>query len=290
MSIENKIAVVTDTGCSIHPESVIAKELGVNIVPLDIKFFNNGQWISMPDANISPEDFYSKMRSQEKLPQTSGAIAGRIFHLYNKFGEEHRSVFSIHITSKHSTVWESALLGSKIALEKNPHLLIEVIDSKQVSLGIWFLVEQAAKLANEGYPLEDIKNQILESIPKTELFISLSTLDNVVKGGRLPSAAGYIGSKLSLKPMIGLDDGKMKIQGISRTETKAQREIVKRVENTKGDITKLAIVHTNFPEGAELLKNNLSNIYSKNISIYEAGPALGVHAGEKAVGVALQKA
>ncbi len=290
MSIENKVAVVTDTSCSIHPESSLAKELGVNIVPLDIKFFENGQWISLPDTNISAKDFYQKMRSQEKLPQTSGALTGRVSKIYEKFGEEHRPIISLHITAQHSTVWESALLGSKIATEKYPHLLIEVIDSKQISLGIWFLVEQAVKLANEGYPLEDIKNQILQSIPKTDLFISLSTLDNVIKGGRLPSAAGYIGSKLSLKPIIGLDNGKMKIQGISRTETKAQREMIKRVENTKGDIIKLAIIHTNFPEGAQLLKDNLSGIYSNDISIFEAGPVLGVHAGEKAVGIALQRA
>lgn len=290
MSIENKVAVVTDTGSSIHPESDITKELDITIVPLDIKFFENKEWVSMSDADVSPEDFYSKMKASEKLPQTSGAITGRINNTYQELGQEHSSIISIHVTAQHSAVWESAILGSKLAIEKNPHLLIEVIDSKQVSLGIWFLAQEAAKLANEGYPLEDIKRLVLETIPKIELFVSLSTLENVIKGGRLPSAAGFLESKLHLKPIIGLENGKLKIQNITRTNQSAQKELIKRVENTKGKIVKLAIIHTNFPEGAEILRQNIQPYYVGNIGIYEAGPALGVHAGEKAVGIALQKA
>jgi DegV family protein with EDD domain len=290
MSIENRVAVVTDTGSSIHPDSPMAKELGVTVVPLDIKFFEKGQWLSMSDADLTSSELYSKMRSQKELPQTSGAITGRISKIYEAIGKENRSAISIHITARHSAVWESAILGSKLAIEKNPHLLIEVIDSKQVSLAIWFLVEQAAKLANEGYPLEDIKRLVLESVPKTDLFISLSTLDNVVKGGRLPSAAGFLGSKLKLQPIIGLKNGELKIQSVSRTDKNSQKELVKRVENTKGEIVKLAIIHTNYLEGAEALKESLKGVYSSNITIYEAGPALGVHAGERAVGIALQKA
>jgi DegV family protein with EDD domain len=290
MNPENKVAVVTDSGSSIHPDSALAKELGITVVPLDIEFFENGEWFSMSDDTITPQDFYLKMRSQEQLPKTSGAITGRISELYQKLGGERQSIISIHITAQHSAVWKSAVLGSNLAVEKNPHLLIEVIDSQQVSLAIWFLAEQAAKLANEGYPLEDIKRLVLETIPKTELFISLSTLDNVVKGGRLSSAAGYLGSKLNLKPLIGLDQGKLKIQGISRTTKNAERDLLKRVENTKGDIVKLAIIHTNYPEGAAILKQSLAGIYHGEIGVFEAGPSLGVHAGEKAVGIALQKA
>ncbi|HSV94425.1 MAG TPA: DegV family protein [Spirochaetia bacterium] len=290
MSIENKVGIITDTGSSIRPDSQKVQELDISVVPLDIKFFENGQWISMPDTNISPNEFYTKMRSSDRLPQTSGAITGRINNLYQEIGQRHSSIISIHVTSQHSAVWESAVLGSKLALEKNPHLLIEVVDSKQVSLGIWFLVEYAAQLANEGYPLEDIKRLVLETIPKTELYVSLSTLENIVKGGRLPSTAGYLGSKLHLKPIIGLENGKLKIQNITRTNQNAQKELIKRVENTNRDITKLAIIHTNYPEGAEILRQNLAPIYSSNIRIFEAGPVLGVHAGEKAVGIAIQKA
>lgn len=290
MSIENKVAVITDTGSSIQPESSFAKELDVTIVPLDIKFFENGDWTSYSDADVSTEDFYSKMRASSRLPQTSGSIPGKLQKLYERFGEENRPVISIHITSRHSTVWESAILGSNLAIESFPHLLVSVIDSKTVSIPVWFLAEQAAKLANEGYPLEDITRITLETVPKMKVHVALSTFENVVKGGRLSSAAGYLGTKFQLRPIVGLVDGEIKFEGMTRTNRNAQNELVKKVEDTKEDIVKLAVIHTNFPEGAELLKESLSKIYSKEIKVYEAGPAIGVHAGEKGVAVAIQKA
>lgn len=290
MSTENKVAVVTDSGSSIRPESPLAKEYDVVSVPLDIKFFEKNRWVNYSDTDLTPSEFYDKMRLSPKLPQTSGAISGKLTKHYEKFADENRPIISIHITSRHSTAWESAVLASNIVKEKHPQLLIEVIDSKQVSIAEWFLAEQAAHLAQGGYSLEDIKRITLETIPKIDIFTSLSTFENVVRGGRLPSAAGYLGNKLQIKPLAGIVDGEIKFQGVTRTNKNVQKEFVKRIENTKGEIVKMAIVHTNFPEGALALKQTLSQIYSGNIDIFEAGPVIGVHTGEKGLGIAIQKA
>lgn len=288
MSTENKVAVITDSGSSIRQESLLANEFGVVSIPLDIKFLENGTWVPYEDTDLTPDEFYTKMRLSNNLPQTSGAIPGKLLKHYEALAGQNRPIISIHITSRHSIVWESATLASKMAKETYPHLLIEVVDSKQVSIATWFLVEQAAKLADEGYPLEDINRITLETIPKIDLVASLSTFENVVKGGRLSPAFGFIGTNLQLKPIVGLVDGEIKFQGMTRTSKNAQKELVSRVENTKGDIVKLAVVHTNFKEGAELLKQNLVPIYSSNIDIYEAGPVLGVHAGEKSLAIVTQ--
>ncbi|HOX96467.1 MAG TPA: DegV family protein [Candidatus Woesebacteria bacterium] len=290
MSIENKVTVITDSGCSVRPESSLANEHDLSIVPLDVKFFEKNHWVSYQDnADLPPASFYEKMRNNAKLPQTSGVITGRLVPLYEANAKENQPVISIHITSKHSTAWESAVLASNIVRVDNPHLLLEVIDSRQVSAGIWFLAQQAATLAEEGYPLEDIKKITLETIPKIETFTSLSTFENIVKGGRLPEVARYLGSKLQLRPFAGIVNGEIKFQNLVRTDGHVQREIIKRVENTKEDITRLAILHTNFPEGAALLKENLSRIYSKEILIIDAGPTIAVHTGERGLGISLQK-
>lgn len=290
MSIENKVAVITDSGSSIRQESSLAKEFEVTSVPLDVKFLENGNWVSYEDTALTPDEFYEKMRLSAKLPQTSGAIPGKLLKHYESFGKENRPIISIHITARHSSVWESAILGSKMALENNPHLLIEVIDSKQFSLATWFLVEQAAKLANEGYPLEDIKKITLETIPDVSLVAALSTFENVVKSGRLIPAAGFIGNNLQLRPIVGLVDGEIKFQGVTRTSKNAQKELVSIVENTKKDIVRLAVVHTDFEEGAKILRQNLNQVYSGNIDIFEAGPVLGVHTGEKCLAIVTQTA
>lgn len=300
MSTENKPEIVSDTGCFIRREGSTSQEYGVNYAPLGISFFENGEWLTYDDSDISPEDFYARMNNSEKLPKTSGAITGKLISIYDSAIKEDRSSISIHITSKHSAVYSSAVLAKSIVEEKypqifnkkKPHLYIEVIDSKQISVAGGFLAEKAVALANEGYPIKDICKIILETIPKTEIFTTLNSFENVVKGGRLPAAIGAIGDKLQIKPFIAVVDGEMKVikRSLTRTNRNAHKELVRRVENTTGDIVKLAVVHTNNLLGAEELKKSLSQIYSGAIEIFEAGPVLGVHAGAGGLGIALQKA
>jgi|WetSurMetagenome_2_1015567.scaffolds.fasta_scaffold35567_3 DegV family protein with EDD domain len=291
MSIEKQVVVIADSGCSIRPDSLLAQEKNIQIAPQEVKFFENGQWVTYEDTDehLSLADFYQKMRTNPRLPQTSGAIPGKLRHLYDVYAQNEQPMISIHLGSHMSTAWESAILASKLALEKHPHLLLDVIDSEQVSTGTWFLVEQAADLAQQGYPLEDIKQITLETIPKINLCTALSTFENVVKGGRLSSAASYLGSKLQIRPLADMADGQAKLKGITRTNNSAQKELFKRVENTSEEIVKLAVMHTNFPEGAAALQESLATIYHGNISIYEAGPIMGVHVGEKSLGIVFQK-
>lgn len=297
MTKENYTSVVADSGCSINPESPIALENNVSIAPLDVIFFENGQPVPFENTDQTVATFYEKMRSNPRLPQTSGTITKKIYDLYEKNLKNEQSIISIHISSKLSGAYNSALTAKNLITEKFPHLLsknkpylyIDVIDSTFVSSATWFLIEQAASLAKQGYPVEDISKITLETIPKIETFTSLSTFENIVKGGRLSSAAGYLSSKLQIRPIAGIVDGEIIFQGLTRTNKNVQRALTDRVADTKEEIVKLAILHTNFVEAAELLKENLSKIYSGTIDIVEAGPVLGVHTGEKGLGIALQK-
>lgn len=290
MSTERPVSVITDSGCSFRPESPSVQEKNISVVPLDIKFFENNHWTSYEDNHELPlADFYRKMKTGSRLPQTSGSLTGKLIPLYRSCAMENRPAISIHITAHHSTVHDSAILASQIVREEYPDLMLEIVDSKQVSLAVWFLVEQAADLAAAGYPLEDIKRLTLETIPKIEIFTSLSTFENIVKGGRLPSAANYLSSKLQLRPFAGVVNGEIKFQKVVRTNRHVQHEIVSRVSDSSRDIARLAIVHTNYQDGAEMLRQNLSLVYSGDIPIFDAGPSLAVHTGEKGLGLALQK-
>lgn len=290
MNPERKVAVVTDSSVSIRPEDKEAQELGVAIVPLRISFFENGQFVDYADLDIETEEFYQKMRASKRLPQTSGAVPGRIAEVYKKLGEETKAIISIHITSEHSVAWQSAVLGAKSAREEIPELLIEVIDSKQISLGTWFSVAHAAKLAQDGAGLEEIKEEVLEIIPKIGFLVTLSTLENIIKGGRVPALAGRLGSILGIMPILTIKDGELQEVGKVRTVSRARRELVRRVEGEKEEIVKMAILHTHDYEGAREVREALAEFYPKHIPIRDAGPVLGVHGGEGAVGIVFQKA
>lgn len=298
MTSHERVAVVTDSGCSIPPGSPEAKELGITIVPLEVRLWDEkkDQYISYPDTEIKPDEFYYRMRTTKKMPQTSGAVVGQLSKVFGNLLQSDTvdSIFSIHLTSEHSGAWASANLAKTIALEETPNSArddkpIEIIDSKLITLAMWFLAEQAGELSQKGATLTQIKNEILESISKTHLFVTLETFDNLRRGGRAGEVTqAVLASMLSIHPIIGLDDGKLKKVGVSRSVQGARNKMVEMVGDA-GKLKKVAVIHTNTIDVAQNIKDALGKMYTDGlIPIYEAGPALSVHAGPGAVGIAFQ--
>lgn len=290
VEIERKVAVVTDTGTSMRPDSLEVQKLGVTVVPLEIKLWEKNQFVPYLDTTISPSDFYQQMRVSERLPQTSGAIPGRLAETFRKLGEKAGSIISLHITSKHSAVWESAILAKNLVQdEKAQKTPVEVIDTKQVSIAAWFPVEAAAQLSLKKATLAEIKNEVKEAIEKTQLYVTLQTFENLKKGGRGDEILKAVfASMLSIYPVISLVDGKLKNLAFARSVQKARERMIEMVGDA-GKLVRLAVVHTNAPNLAEKIKEALGKIYKGTIPVYEAGPVLAVHAGEGAIGIAFQK-
>lgn len=285
-----RVAVVTDSGSSIRPEDKEARRLGVTIVPLNVEFFEEGRWVSYPDLTIPLDDFYRRMREEKMLPKTSGAVIGPAVEAYKRLARETNSVISIHITSKHSVAWESAAMGAKQAQEENPELLIKVVDSKQLSLGTWFLTEYAASLSQKGSSLEQIKAEVLEMIPKIQLYVVLETFENLKQGGRAEDVVqAYLASLLRICPILKLKDGKLTLSQMARTPRKARNKMIEMVGDS-GRLAKMGVLHTNVPAMAEEVRAALETFYNGEILVRDAGPVLGVHAGEGAVGIVFQKA
>ncbi len=291
MTSERKIAVITDSGSSIRPGSPEAEQFGVTVVPLEVKLWEDGKYVPYSDADISSVDFYQKMRTSERLPQTSGSVLGRLTEAYKNLSARAESIISIHITSKHSVAWQTAILARDNVHDDIPEMKpIEVIDSKQVSLATWFPAQLAAELSIKGASLQQIKEEVLEAISKTQLYVTLQTFENLIKGGRADEIVKAVfASMLSIYPVLGLADGKLKDFAKARTAQKAREQMIQMVGDA-GKLVRLAVVHTNAVALAEKVKEALGKIYPGSIPIYEAGPALAVHASEGAIGIAFQKA
>lgn len=290
MNPERRVAVVTDSGTSIRPEYPEAKENEVTIVPLDLKFYEDGEYVSYPDLSISPEEFYRRMREGKRIPQTSGAISGRLNETFRQLSRKTKAIISIHITSKHSVAWESAVLAEKLFREETrKDTPIEIVDSKQVSLATWYPVEDAAQLAKKGTTPEQIMAELKERIPKVNLYVVLESFENLKKGGRADQLVkGYLASLLSIYPILSFVEGKLTQVERARTAKKARNRMIEMAADA-GKLAKLAVLHTNALETATNVKEALSKVYKGIIPIYEAGSVLAVHAGEGAVGLVFQK-
>lgn len=288
---KNRVAVVTDSCSSLRPENSLVKDLGINILPITINFFKDKEIISYKDLEISFDEFYQKMADSQKVPQTSGILRNDALTLYKKLAQTSDSIISIHISKKMSEAsFEGVSAAKTEILTQRPELVIEIIDSQQLSFGEALLVEEAARLSQQGAKIEEIKTKVLDLIPQIQVFAAFSNLKNLTQSDRIGTRiAAFAGSLLSIYPYFDVEEGSIVPLGAARSFKKAMTNIVEKIGDEKqlGKPTKMVVVHTNDEEAAKELVTKLSKIYQGQIPIYEAGQVIGVHGGQGGVGVAV---
>jgi DegV family protein with EDD domain len=293
-----RVKVVTDTGCSFRPGDPEVESSGITLIPLQLSIIEDGQWQTKQETELTTEQFYKTMKimvEQEKeLPKTSGLSPGVARDIYlSLFGrEDTEAIYSTHITKAHSQALDSAWVGAQDAITSvDKEFPITVADSKQLSLGQWWVAKHAAWVAEKGADVRQVVEEVTEIIPKIQLLAVLETFENLKKGGRADQIKGLLASMLSaisIHPILGLRDGKLDLFGRARNSKKARTKIVEMVGDM-GELVNVGVIHTNAIQLAEEVKNSLGNIFKGMIPIVDAGPALATHAGEKAVAIVSQR-
>lgn len=297
MNTSNRIYVVTDTGSSFRPEDPIVQQSGIRLIPLQISILEAGGWVAKQETDIAPGQFYTIMQNMitqnGELPRTSGLNPGIAKEMYMQlFQEGHAAgIFSVHITAAHSQAMNAARLGAEEARqETGEELPIIVADSQQLTIGQWWVAETAVRLAAKGAALKQIAEEIAELLPRIRLYAVLENFENLKLGGRADQIKGRLASVLSalhIHPILGFKDGKLDIFGRARDAVKARMKMVD-MTFARGQLERVAVIHTNAPQLAETVREALSRFVGGFIPIVDAGPALAVHAGEHAVGVVSQ--
>ena len=286
------VEIVSDSTCSFNPGDKEVVSLGIHVIPIRTNFVIGGENITIEDGTITPEEFYAKMKLCDALPTTDSAIGGPALNLYSRLASDGKTaIISIHCGFDISTApVNSADTAANQVMEeqKKTGLTIKVIDSRRISLPLWFLVEDAAHLANQGVGLEEIKQAVLTRIPKTGIYVGLSTYENLVKGGRVSRAKAWAATALNTYPILGIIGQSGVIEPLERVRTtgKIPQRLLESIK-TVGKVEKLAVLHTNALTMAEDLRDSLQEIYPGKILIKDIGASpIGVHVGEGGLGVA----
>ena len=271
----SKIALVTDSTCDL-PDSVV-KEKNITVIPLNVHF---GEETFLDGIDLQSNEFFEKLSTSEIHPQTSQPSVGRFVKTYNDLLKKHDSILSLHISSKLSATYNSALQAQKeIGNEK-----IKVIDSMNGTLGLGAIVHHIADLNQKGESFENLVKETEKIIPNAIFMGLVPTLEYLAKGGRIGKARAFMGSLLKIKPILSAVDGEIQSVGKARTLIKGMDFIVDEMKNRK--ISKLFIVHANHEERANLLKEKTKDLIDpKDVIIAEFGPVVGTHLGPGAFGV-----
>lgn len=272
-----KIKIVTDSTADLSED--IIKDLEIHVVPLSISI--EGETY-LDRVDLSPEMFLEKMKASDELPKSSQPSAGVFAELYDELGKDGSKVISIHMTGGMSGTVRSAESAAEITDTD-----VTVVDSRFISRGLGFQVIEAAKLAREGKGVEEILKAITEIREKTQLYVVVDTLENLVKGGRIGKGKAMIGSLLNIKPIASLAGGEYTPVAKVRSHTQVVKFLVQQfMEDVKGKTIKgVGLCHA---DGLALAQNLKTKIAEKTgydqFGIGHTTPIISTHTGIGAIG------
>ncbi len=272
------IRIVTDSTCDL-PEEVI-KRYGISVVPL---YINIGKQGLLDGIDISREEFYRNLPVYPEHPTTAVPSPQKFHAIYEALADEGATqVLSIHISSGLSAVVDVA----RVAARETKSISVTVIDSEQLSLGTGFLVEKAAKMAEEDESMEAILAALNLQIQRTRVFAALDTLEFLRRSGRMNRFMSNLGAMLQIKPILTMFQGSPETERV-RTRERAMKRLLEMLENN-GALERIAIVHSNAQERvAELRALAASWLPTVNLVVANITPVIGAHIGPGAYGFAV---
>jgi DegV family protein with EDD domain len=270
------IKIVTDSTCDL-PQEVIEK-YEITVIPAYINF-TDGSYLD--GVEITRKEFYEKLPDYETPPTTSAPAIGTFARTYKQLiekGADH--ILSIHISSTLSGIYNVAVLASE-AIE---NMVVKTFDSGNLSMGTGLIVEAAAKMAQAGNTIEEITEKIKDIAQRTYTFAALDTLKFLQRSGRVSRMKAGFGSLLQIKPIIRMNMDKITME-VARTGKGAVQHLFATLKKL-GPIESIALVHTNSPEKAELLRSQASIFFPKVSDAYsmDVTPVIGSHIGPGAYG------
>ena len=267
-----KIKIVTDSSITIEPE--LAKDLNITIVPLTVMI----DGVVYSDANLKEGEFLQLMKSSKNLPKTSQPPVGVFAEVFEDLSAEDVQIISIHMSHALSGTVEAARQGATLAKAD-----VTVVDSSFTDQAMKFQVVEAAKMAKAGATLEEILEKLEEVKTKTELYIGVSTLENLVKGGRIGRVTGLISSLLNIRVVMQMTNHTLTpiVKGRGAKTFKKWLDDLKESLKEK-EIEEIGISYAGGPEFANQMKAELQEFVEKSIPVLETGSIIQTHTGENA--------
>ena len=276
------IAIVTDTDASLPHH--VAAQYHIRQVPIAIHFADE---TLMTGEDIDDTTLFQRVDREGKLPTTSAPAPGDFLTTFEAaFDEGADQVICLCVSSEVSGTYDAARTARDLMLDRD----ISVVDTQNISMGQGFMAIEAAEVARSGGSKEEVIDRSKEVGQRTCLYAALSTLKYLAMSGRVGHLTAGMAGLLSIKPILTLKDGELKMLERVRTQKKAWSRVIDLTRETLGDARaeRMAVVHVDALEDAKLFERLLrENLRCPEMIITaELTPGLSVHTGAGVVGVA----
>ncbi|HEL2575474.1 TPA: DegV family protein [Streptococcus suis] len=268
----SRIKIVTDSSTTIEPH--LLEELGITVVPLSVMI----DGVVYSDSDLTEGQFLQLMRNAKSLPKTSQPPVGVFAETFADLAKDGSQVIAIVLSHALSGTVEAARQGATLS-----GVDVTVIDSSFTDQAAKFQVVEAARLAQAGASKEEILAAIEQVREKTELYIGVSTLENLVKGGRIGRVQGLLSSLLNIRVIMTMKNHQLEpiVKGRgNKTFKKWLDEFIGQLADKK--VAEIGISYAGAADFAQQMKEQLQPYLAKDIAVLETGSIIQTHTGEDA--------
>jgi DegV family protein with EDD domain len=278
--VSEKIALVTDSTSDLDPE--VMEQYNINVLPLKV-IYADRQYNDRVD--ITPEEVYATL--DKEAPKTSVPTPFEAQELLSKLRDEgYTHVLAAHISSGLSGTVEMV----KMVSQDFSDLVVEVIDSRSLSMGLGYVILHAVQWLEKGVSFAKLVENCRTLVSQMKVFFVVETLEYLKRGGRIGKVQATMGDFLSVKPIISINEEGVyytyrKVLGRKRSIDELFKIGREEIEKQK---SKVAVMHGGAPEEAGYLYNKIEDLPNVVETVTgQIGPVMVVHAGPGLLGLAI---
>ena len=278
---EQAVAIVTDSTADLDPAD--ARERGIAVVPL---FVNFGDARFRDRVDLSLEEFYRKLASLNLLPTTAQPTPAMFEDAFRPHVEAGRAIVCLTIMGSLS----GTINAANVAAQAFPAAAIHVVDSQSVAGGLALLAQHASDVARAGADLDIVLETVARDVGALRGFAAIPDLSHAVRTGRVSRAQAFVGSLVKIVPVLRIGGGKVEEYARVRTFARALETMIdaSAAIANEADGARICVIHSHTSEEANRVVAALGAkvvTAPAQFELLEAGPVLGTHAGQGAIGI-----
>ncbi len=285
--MNEKIRIITDSGCDISPEFEEKYKDLLIIMPFDVTV-DGKTYIDRKD--FTPQEFYKILKENAEIPKTSQITAIRFEEKFRElYAEGVREIIVDVINGSGSQTLSSAIMAASAVKGDCPELVVHNIDSQTYTLGYGYPITEACRKLTEGQSVESVVAYLEDWAKHIEAYIVGFDLRHMKKSGRITAAASFLGELMGLKPIISLIAEKTEVIKKARGEKAALDAIVEAVAANIIPETPYSIITTTRPELEKELIDKLTKRLGMAPAMVEpTGVVVACNAGPEFIGILIR--
>jgi DegV family protein with EDD domain len=276
-----RVRIVTDSACDLSDE--LADAHGIVVVPLSIRF---GEEELVDRRDLTAEEFWRRCAASPALPETSAPPPGAFQAAYESARDEGcDAVVCVTISAELSSGTHQA---AATAAQAVTGIDVTVVDTRTVTMAEGLVALAAAEAAARGADAREVAALATAVAARTRVYGALGTLEHLQRGGRIGAARALLGSMLSIKPVIQVQDGVVAEESKQRTRSRSLQYLADKVRGL-APFERLAVCNGAASDlDAFVAMLDGVEVHRDGILVVDLGAVVGTHAGPGTIGVCCQ--